>query len=97
MPAGDALNHHIFLNRNYFYALSWMIDRLGKLKDSGLEQLLIKEALENVFKVSAHADELAFAFCSENQMTINEILQASKKIADDFFGEKILSKLIKSV
>ena len=97
MPAGDALNHHIFLNRNYFYALSWMIDRLGKLKDSGLEQLLIKEALENVFKVSAHADELAFAFRSENQMTINEILQASKKVADDFFGEKILSKLIKSV
>ena len=96
MPAGDALNHHIFLNRNYFYALSWMIDRLGKLKDSGLEQLLIKEALENVFKVSAHADELAFAFCSETQMTINEILQASKKIADDFFDEKILSNLVKS-
>lgn len=96
MPAGDALNHHIFLNRNYFYALSWMIDRLGKLKDSGLEQLLIKEALEKVFKVSAHADELAFAFCSETQMTINEILQACKKIADDFFGEKTLSNLIKS-
>lgn len=96
MPAGDALNHHIFLNRNYFYALSWMIDRLGKLKDSGLEQLLIKEALENVFKVSAHAEELAFAFCSETQMTINEILQASKKIADDFFDEKILSNLVKS-
>ncbi len=96
MPAGDALNHHIFLNRNYFYALSWMIDRLGKLKDSGLEELLIKEALENVFNVSAHADELAFAFCSETQMTINEILQASKKIADDFFDEKILSNLVKS-
>ena len=96
MPAGDALNHQIFLNRNYFYALSWMIAELGKLKDSGLELILLKEGLKKVFKVSAHSDRLAGSFRNDGQLTIAEVLQKSNNIADQFFHEKILSHLVQS-
>jgi len=96
MPAGDILNHHIFLNRNYFYALSWMIAELGKLKDSGLELILLKEGLKKVFKVSAHSARLAGSFSNDGQLTIAEVLQKSKNIADQFFHEKTLSHLVQS-
>ena len=94
MPDGSGLQNHILLNRNYFYALSWMIAELGKLKDSGLKIDLIEEGLEKVFKATAHTDQLAYSFCDENQMTIPEILRKSQAIANTFFDENILENLI---
>lgn len=94
MPDGGALQNHIILNRNYFYALSWMIAELGKLKDSGLKIDLIVEALTKVYKASSHAHELAYSFCDQNQMTIPGILHKSQTITRVFFDENILENLI---
>ena len=94
MPDGSGLQDHIILNRNYFYALSWMIAELGKLKDSGLKLDLIEESLISIYKMSAHTEHLAYSFCDENQLTIPEILDQSQTIAQKFSEENILENLI---
>jgi len=94
MPDGSGLQDHIILNKNYFYALSWIIAELGKLKDSGLKIDLIEESVISVFKPSAHTEQLAYSFCDESQLTISEILDQSQKIAQTFFDENILENLI---
>lgn len=94
MPDGSGLQDPIILNRNYFYALSWMIAELGKLKDSGLKIDVIEESVIEVYKPSAHTEQLAYSFCDESQLTIPEILDQSQKIAQTFFDENILQNLI---
>ena len=94
MPDGSALENHILLNRNYFYALSWMIAELGKLKDNGLKVDLIEEGLIYVFKASAHTEQLAYSFGDGNQKTIPEILHQSQSVAQVFFDENILENLL---
>ena len=94
MPDGSDLQDYIILNKNYFYALSWMIAELGKLKDSGLKVDLIEEGLISVYKPAAHAEQLTYSFCDETQLTIPQILDQSKMIAQTFFDEKILENLI---
>jgi hypothetical protein len=94
MPDGSGLQDHIILNKNYFYALSWIIAKLGKLKDSGLKIDLIEESVISVYKTSAHTEQLAYSFCDESQLTISEILDQSQKIAQTFFDENILEHLI---
>jgi len=94
MPDGSGLADHITLDRNYFYALSWMIAELGKLKDSGLKIDLAEESLVSVYKTSAHSEELAHSLGDGNKLTIAEILHQSETIAQTFFEENILEHLI---
>jgi hypothetical protein len=94
MPDGSGLQSHIILNRNYFYALSWMIAALGKLKDNGLKIDLIEQSLISVYKTSEHTEQLAHSFCDENQITIPGILDKSQSIAQIFFNENIVENLI---
>jgi|SRR6185437_8857364 len=94
MPDGSGLSDHITLNRNYFFALSWMIAELGKLKDSGLKIELVEESVVAVYKTSANTEELANSLGDENKLTIAEILYHSENIAQTFFEEKILEHLI---
>lgn len=94
MPNGSTLSDHITLNRNYFFALSWMIAELGKLKDSGLKIELVEESVVAVYKTSAHTEQLAYSLGDENKLTIAEILYQSETIAQTFFEENILEHLI---
>lgn len=94
MPDGSGLQDYITLDRNYFFALSWMISELGKLKDAGLKIDLVEESVISVYKTSAHTKELAHSLGDENKMTIAEILQQSETIAQTFFQENILEHLI---
>lgn len=94
MPDGSGLKKHIMLNKNYFYALSWMIAELGKLKDSGLKIETIKESLVAANKRTTEVEQLANSINNENKMKIPEILNQSQKITTTFFAEKILEKII---
>lgn len=94
MPDGSGLQDHIYLEKNYFYALSWMIAELGKLKDNGLKIDVLKESLVSVYKIPVDTEELAYSICDENQMKIPQILAQSQKIAQTFFDENILEKII---
>jgi len=95
MPEGNALQDHILINKNYFYALSWMIDALGTLKDNGLTVMALEESLRSVYNIhSPEAEQLAYAMCDNSQMKIPEILSRSQEIAKVFFEENILENLI---
>jgi hypothetical protein len=94
MPDGSGLQEHILLNINYFYALSWMIAELGKLKDIGLKIDVLEESLTSVYKIPVDIEELVYSICDENQMRTPEILAQSQKIAQTFFDENILEKIV---
>ena len=94
MPDGSALQDHILINKNYFYALSWMIDALGTLKDSGLTIIALEESLRSIYHITSGTEQLAYSICDDAQMKIPEILTRSQQIAQTFFDENILENLI---
>ena len=51
------------LEKNYFYALSWLISETGKLKDEGLKFFAITEALQQTEGMS-HDDALDQSFAA---------------------------------
>lgn len=94
MPDGTDLQHHIFLHQNYYFALSWMIFELGKLKDSGLKVKLLEEAISNVYKAKENVSVLAYSICEEAQPSILQILNEAQNISNTFFHENILEHLV---
>ena len=94
MPEPGASQHLILINKNYFYALSWMIDALGTLKDSGLTIMALEQSLRSVYNISSGTEQLAYSICNDSQMKIPEILNQSQQLAKTFFEENILENLI---
>lgn len=95
MPDGSGLQFPIELDQNYYFALSWMIAELGRLKDSGLKIIALAEALKKQFEIKGkNARELAVSICGPAQPDIPEILNQSQNIINTFFEEKILDNLI---
>jgi hypothetical protein len=94
MPDGNDTSGNILLNNDYFYALSWMIAELGKLKDSGLRLEVVEESLLAVYKINTETESLAYSLCGEGQLQMPEILTRSQQIAQDFFNENILENII---
>ncbi|MEO8853676.1 MAG: hypothetical protein ABI359_07855, partial [Ginsengibacter sp.] len=97
MPDGSGLEVHIMLHQNYYYALSWMIAELGKLKDNGLKIELLEESISEVYKTKEKVSSLVYALCENNQPTILQILSEAQKISNTFFDEKILEQLVVTV
>ncbi len=95
MPdAGDNQNF-LLLEQNYFYALSWMISELGKLKDSGLRLIAIREALQQVSAITdAEALSKAKEFIGGEQPDIPLILKKADAICKTYFKEQNLQKLV---
>jgi hypothetical protein len=95
MPAPNDLKDIIFVSANYFYALSWLIAELGKLKDNGLRIVILKEALQSTDKLTdEEAEKKAFALCVEGQMSTGDILKRAKEISEEFFTEKIPEQIL---
>ena len=95
MPDAGSLTHFLLLDKNEFLALSWMIAELGKLKDEGLRQLAIREALlQNKSISDEEAYKQAFKLTGGKSLSLDGILKASEKIAKTFFEEKNLEYLV---
>ncbi|HRI25631.1 MAG TPA: hypothetical protein PLZ45_13215 [Ferruginibacter sp.] len=93
----DAGNNRCFLllDKNRFYALSWMIAELGKLKDNGLRVEVIKEALMQASSLKetaalAKARQLA----GPKQLSIQQVLDKAEDLVRTFCREKNLESLI---
>lgn len=95
MPdAGDNL-HFLLLEKNHFYALSWMIAALGKLKDNGLRIIAIKEALQQNHAISdGLAFKQAYACTGAEQPKINKLLDEADRICKVYFTEQNLQNLV---
>lgn len=96
MPDAGSNTHFLLLNQQYFFALSWMIAELGRLKDSGLAVIAVKEALQQTSQVS---DEQAYAracqLLGKQQPTIPVLLKQADAVCKEFFAGHYLEYLVK--
>jgi hypothetical protein len=93
--AGDN-KYFLLLEENHFYALSWMIAEMGRLKDEGLRVIAIKEALQQSTSLTdAQAFAKAYAFTGRGQEKLNKILSEADKITKVFIDEQNLEHLVK--
>ncbi len=95
MPDAGHLQYLLLLDQEHFYALSWMIAELGKLKDEGLRVIAIKEALlESTSTTEKAALQKAYAYTGRKQLTIQQILKKSEQLSKTFFGKYCLENLV---
>ncbi len=85
-----------------FYALSWIISELGKLKDQGLKTKAIKEAISACKIVNKEQIKLIRETYSVPETSLIEIPKQAKLILDTFFlkdqiGQKIITNLEDSI
>lgn len=95
MPAATENTPLLMLDRNYFLSLSWMIAKLGSLKDEGL---LITGLCEAITNNTSYSDEEAlsetYSLLGGKQRKMQEILIEAEQVTNKFFNDKILQGLI---
>lgn len=95
MPDAADNKHFLLLEKNRFYALSWMIAELGKLKDNGLRVEVVKEAIMQTSGVDARNALLqAYKLCGPDQMKINQVLTIAADLCKIYCKEKNLESLL---
>ncbi|MHC1703918.1 MAG: hypothetical protein AB9846_08420 [Tenuifilaceae bacterium] len=95
LPAAGNNNSLLLLNKTYFLALSWMIAKLGDLKDEGLLLTGLCEAIKLHSGCSEReALEKAYNLLGSKQRKMEEILDEAEEITKIFFKEKNLLHLI---
>jgi HPt (histidine-containing phosphotransfer) domain-containing protein len=95
LPDAGEVKHFLLLNKQYFYALSWMIAELGKLKDSGLSVIAIKEALQQTKPISdTEAYTKAYQYLGNSQTKLPQILKDAASICKTYFNEHNLEHLV---
>jgi hypothetical protein len=96
LPDAGSNTHFLLLNQNYFYALSWVIAKLGKIKDCGLGIIAIKEALQLTSSVSdADAYKKAYDLLGKQQIKMPQLLKEAEAACKTFFTEHNLEYLVK--
>jgi len=95
MPdAGDCSNF-LVLAQNYFYALSWVIAETGRIKDSGLRIVAIKEALQ---ETSGLKDEAAYKktyqLLGNKQPKLQQLLDKAETVCKTYFTEHNTEHLV---
>ena len=95
MPdAGDA-TYFLLLEQHYFYALSWMIAELGKIKDKGLHVIAVKEALQQTTKLAEEAAyKKAYQLLGTKQPTLEQLLKEAAATCKVYFDEQDLEHLV---
>ncbi|MGF2414171.1 hypothetical protein [Ferruginibacter sp.] len=95
MPDTGDSKYFLLLNQNYFYALSWMINELGNLKDDGLKVIAIKEALQQTGALKdTDAFKKAYLLLGSKQTKLQQLLDAAEKICKTYFTENNLEHLV---
>ena len=95
MPDAGDCNYFLLLQQNYFYALSWMIAELGKIKDKGLHAVAVKEALQQ----TADLDDVAaykktYQLTGAKQPKVEQLLADASAICKAYFDEQNLEHLV---
>jgi hypothetical protein len=95
LPESKNIKNHLFLEKNHFLALSWMIFELGKLKDKGLKITALKDAFQEIaFLKDEEAITEAYRVLGEEYPKMETLLNQAGIVAEDFFHDKIIDKLI---
>ncbi|MEO5891789.1 MAG: hypothetical protein ABIQ31_16195 [Ferruginibacter sp.] len=95
MPDATGAKYILLLEQHYFYSLSWMIAELGKLKDSGLNIIAIKEAIHQASPITEEeAIKKAYRMLGTIQLKMPELLATAAGIAKTYFKEQNLEHLV---
>jgi hypothetical protein len=98
MPDAADNKQFLLLDKKYFLALSWLIDTLGKLKDSGLLIVAIEEALTQTENANeATATKKTYQYLGSKQTKLPALLNEAEAICKVYFKEKNLEQLIAGV
>jgi hypothetical protein len=83
------------LEKNYFLALSNMIQSLGTIKDSGLKIMVLQEAIKATKKVTdATANKNALLLSSNKPDALKKIMDSASALCKVYFEEGNLKKLL---
>ncbi len=94
MPDAGDNTHFLLLEKDRFYALSWMIAELGKLKDNGLRIIVIKEAiLQTTTTKEKEALKKAYEILGAEQQGLQQFLDKAEAICKIYFKEGNLEQL----
>jgi len=95
MPDAGDNTCFLLLNKNYFLALSWMIAELGKLKDSGLQIVAIKEAMAQTGETDEAASlKKIYKMLGAKQPLLEELLTTAATISTTYFKEHNLENMV---
>lgn len=88
--------HPLALSKYNFYALSWMIERLGILKDEGLAVLALSKAIKETDKIKDDAKVILRAnkYIGGQPASIDNVLDEANRIKEQFFKDGILDNLV---
>ncbi|TGL59332.1 hypothetical protein EHQ58_08785 [Leptospira ognonensis] len=94
-PEAGKFSWFLLLEKNYFYALSWLIAELGKLKDEGLEYYALVEAFQKTENVSPEdASAKAISILRWNGFKIPSLLQTASEMTQKFVSKELLDGLV---
>lgn len=95
LPLAGNNSVFVLLNKNYFYALSWIIAQLGNLKDEGLLLIGLADAIKKCKGISKEeAINEASTLLGKNQHSLQKILDDADLIIKSYFEEKNLDHLL---
>ena len=89
-PTSDTQSLFLILDESYFYALSWMIKELGKIKDQGLKINVLQEA----FAKDESPLETAYKILGNDYPRIETLLESASRIVKQYFEEDNLNHII---
>jgi len=86
---------NIWLNKNNFIALSWIIAEIGSLKDNGLRLEIVGEAMEQTGKSPGKIREQeVISFLGKKQDDTKTILKKAADTYRQFLKDKVLDNLV---
>ncbi|MCY7293172.1 MAG: hypothetical protein LH615_13420 [Ferruginibacter sp.] len=95
MPAVANNKVVLLLEKSYFLALSFVINALGKIKDSALQTVATADAVEHTQFVSKEiAMERACKYNHTTNDNLSGLLQKANELCAPFFAEDNLGKLV---
>ena len=95
MPDAGINTWFILFEKNYFLALSWLIAEIGKLKDEGLQNYAVTEALQQTENLDRKdAVNKSFEILGIPTNTIDKILSYALEITNQFIIEGNFDNLI---
>ena len=98
MPDPKENSSVLLLERNYFYALSWLISKLGDIKDIGLKLFALTEAVQVTENVAATtADKIARNLLHVKDDFLEKLLSEASEVTQEYFAKGCLTKLVVGV
>lgn len=95
MPSSDGQSALLYLSKPDFFALSWMIFSIGKIKDKGLDVIGLSEAITEVDSLGEDdAVRKAEEILNKDHPDLNEVLKESSELIQRYHLSGSLNQLL---